>query len=311
MHPVPQSSFNQWKQEKFWELNAFFRQARALRRFVSGTNDVDHIELVDEDFAGEESRSSSRTGGDLYEERNQVLPRYPVFVDGTVIDRSGYVAQVNRRAELARLVVQSEYLAKMMVNRTWAHFLGYGFTRPIDDLGPHNGVSHPELLENLAGEFAKSSYNPRELMRWIVLSKPYQLSSITTSDNQSDDPALGEMPQFSRFYMRQMSAEQLYQSLVTVGGQARGSLEQQQAERDRWLSQFVLAFGTDEGDEATTFNGSIPQALMMFNGELVRRALDTGPGSMLGNLAAIHPSFPTKCITCSSSAWPVGPLPAS
>ncbi len=72
-----------------------------------------------------------------------------------------------------------------------------------------------------------------------------------------------------------MSAEQLYQSLMNVGGQAQGSLEQQQAERDRWLGQFVVAFGTDEGDEATTFNGSIPQALMMFNGDLVKRATDT------------------------------------
>ncbi len=45
--------FNEWKQRKFWELNAFFRQSRALRRFVPGTNDVDYIELVNEDFAGD------------------------------------------------------------------------------------------------------------------------------------------------------------------------------------------------------------------------------------------------------------------
>ena len=82
-----------------------------------------------------------------------------------------------------------------------------------------------------------------------------------------------------------MSAEQLYQSLIHVGGQAQGSLEQQQRERDRWLQQFTVAFGTDEGDEATTFNGSIPQALMLFNGDLVKRSTSTKKGTWLGDLA--------------------------
>jgi hypothetical protein len=91
-----------------------------------------------------------------------------------------------------------------------------------------------------------------------------------------------------------MSAEQLYQSLINVGGAAKGSLEQQQQERDRWLSQFVVAFGTDEGDEATTFNGSIPQALMMFNGELIKRATAVDAGSWLGRLVAENGRYGDK-----------------
>jgi hypothetical protein len=287
--------FNQWKQEKFWQLNAFFRQTRSLRRYVQGTDDIDHVELIDEDFRGEGNQANADEAEIFYEERNQVLrTAYPVFIDGTEIGRSGRVQDLNRRTELGKLVVQSEYMSKMLVNRIWAHFMGYGFTRPIDDLGPHSSVSHPELLEYLAQQFVQSSYNMRELMRWIVLSKPYHLSSLMTQGNQKDDPSLGHQPQFSHFYLRQMTAEQLYQSLITVGGQAKGSLEQQQGERDRWLSQFVVAFGTDEGDEATTFNGSIPQALMMFNGELVKRAIDTAPGSMLDKLASSNSKFPEK-----------------
>lgn len=288
--------FNQWKQDKFWQLNAFFRQTRSLRRFVSGTNDIDYIELVDEDFPGEGRDARPEEAVIFYEERNGVLKSaYPVFLDGTEIGRSGYVAQVNRRAELGEMIVKSEYLGKMMVNRMWSHFLGYGFTRPIDDLGPHNLVSHPELLDRLAVEFSRSGFDMRDLMRWIVLSKPYQLSSLITDGNQSDDPSIGAVPQFSHFYMRQMTAEQLYQSLITVVGQDRNeSLEQQQLERDRWVSQFVTAFGTDEGDESTTFNGSIPQALMMFNGELVKRAIDSGPGSFIGLLASANGKFTDK-----------------
>jgi hypothetical protein len=285
--------FNQWKQQKFWEFNAFFRQTRALRRFAEGTRDVDYAELVDEDFRGPGGQS---TDAEIYYEERNGLTRvaYPVFVDGTSIGRSGYVLEVNRRRELGKLMVSSEYLDKMLVNRLWAHFLGYAFTKPMDDLGPHATVSHPQLLNDLGVEFRHSSYDMRELMRWIVLSRPYQLSSRIAASNESDDPSLGEMPQFSHFYLRQMSAEQLYQSLINVGGAAKGSLEQQQQERDRWLSQFVVAFGTDEGDEATTFNGSIPQALMMFNGELIKRATAVDAGSWLGRLVAENGRYGDK-----------------
>lgn len=285
--------FNQWKQQKFWEFNAFFRQTRGLRRFVDGARDIDYAELIDQDFAGEGGRPSEAEI--YYEERNGMSRvAYPVFIDGTAIERSGYIGQTNRRQELGKLIMGSEFLDRMLVNRLWAHFLGYAFTKPMDDLGPHTTVSHPQLLEQLGQELRKSSYDMRALMRWITLSKPYQLSSQISSGNEADDPTVGEIPQFSHFYMRQMSAEQLYHSLVHVGGQATGTLEQQQAERDRWLDQFVVAFGTDEGDEATTFNGSIPQALMMFNGDLVKRAIATTPGSWLGSLASSSGPLPEK-----------------
>jgi hypothetical protein len=91
---------------------------------------------------------------------------------------------------------------------------------------------------------------------------------------------------FSRFYLRQMQAEQLYDSLL-VATAADGTLSagEREAMKQRWLRQFVTAFGTDENDEATTFNGSIPQALALMNGDLVRRATGNQPGSMLERVA--------------------------
>src|SRR4029078_11653918 len=43
--------FNEWKQKKFWEFNAFFRQTKALRKFVPGTRDVASAELIKHEFA--------------------------------------------------------------------------------------------------------------------------------------------------------------------------------------------------------------------------------------------------------------------
>lgn len=273
--------FNQWKQQRFWDYNAFFRQTRALRRYIPGTNDIDHVQLVNEDFAGQANDPDDALI--YYELRNGLVrTAYPVFVDDTAIGTSGYLEDVNRREELGRLMLTSPYLDKMMVNRLWGHFLGYGFTKPIDDLGPHNPASHPELLDYLAGEVRKADYDYKQLIRWVTLSRPYQLSAKHTAANEVDDPAIGESPKFSHFYLRQMSAEQLYQSLITATGSgSSGSYEQQEQQRREWLRQFVVAFGTDEGDEATTFNGSIPQVLMLFNGELTRQSLREGEGGFI------------------------------
>jgi hypothetical protein len=213
---------------------------------------------------------------------------FPVFVDGQEIKRSGYLSDCDRRTELGRLIVNSTYLEKTVANRMWQHFLGYGFTKPVDDLGPHNQPSHPALLDYLGEQLRENSFNLKELMRWIVLSEPYSLSSKITSGNKADDPLLGESPKFSHFYMRQMQAEELYESLLvaTQAHKSRGSYEEQEKLKADWMKQFVVAFGTDEGDEATTFNGTIPQALMLMNGDLVKKTITAEQGSYLSTLAS-------------------------
>jgi hypothetical protein len=278
--------FNEWKQQKFWELNAFFRQTRALRERVPGSNDIASAQLANEDFGGE---SGDPDRAEIFFElRNgEMKVAYPVFVDGTEVAPSGFVQEVNRRDELAKLIVNSEYMPKAMVNRVWAHFLGYGFTKPVDDLGPHNAPSHPELLDYLGVQFRENSFNIKELMKWVALSEPYSLSSKISAGNKADDPTLGEQPKFSHFYLRQMSAEQLYESLLTAthAQETQASYEEQEKTKREWLSQFVIAFGNDEGLEATTFNGTIPQALMMMNGDLVKKATSGEQGSFLWKIA--------------------------
>lgn len=288
--------FNEYKQNQFWELNAFFRQTRVMREQRPGTNNRRYAKVLDRDFAGE---GGDPTKAELYYElRNGKLKvAYPVFVNGEslaekYVDKgedfgdSGYLEDINRRQELAELILNSDEFPVAAVNRMWSHFLGYGFTKPVYDMGPHNPPTHPELLAYLADEFRSSSFDMKELMRWIVLSEPYSLSSRMTRDNQSDDPNLGARPMFSHFYLRQMQAEQLYESLLTAT-EADESLAFDERERmkTRWLAQFNTAFGTDDNSEATTFNGSIPQALMMMNGGLVKKATECSPGSFLHTVA--------------------------
>lgn len=279
--------FNDWKQSQYWQMNSFFRQTVALRRFQGG-NRVRMVELADQDFGGEDRPRQVDAARIYYELRNGKLEAaIPVFLDGTRINPSGYLEDSNRREQLSQLITKSDYLRKAIVNRMWAHFFGYGFTKPIDDMGPHNIPSHPDLLDRLAERFSENSYDLKQLIRWIVLSQPYSLSSRMTKQNENDDPQLGGKPSFSHFYIRQMSAEQLYESLITCtqADKTNRKAEKQTADREKWLRQFTIAFGTDEGDETTTFNGTIPQTLMMFNGDLMKKATSGEAGSFVYRVA--------------------------
>ena len=171
---------------------------------------------------------------------------------------------------------KNEDLSRAFVNRMWAHFLGRGFVNPVDDLGPHNTPSNPELLEDLGRKFQASRYDVKQLIRWIMASRAYQASSVKGKGAEKEEGL------FSFMQLRPMSPEQLFDSLLTATNAHRaGNGVQSDQKRDAWLRQFLFAFGNDEGEETTNFQGTIPQALMMMNGELLRDALSGKPGSFL------------------------------
>lgn len=269
--------FNDWQQTQFWEFNSFFRQTRKVdhRKYdpKTGRQVDDFSEIVSGDFSG----------GVYFEKRNGLMQvAYPKYFDQKV-DEDG---SVERRKEFSKLITEGDkpYLAMAMVNRMWGHFFGYGFTKPVDDMGPHNQASHPALHDRLSAEFVKSRYDVKQLIRWICNSEAYSLTSQLNPKNESDNPAAGETPLFSHVYVKSMEAEQLYDSLIIATNAhrtGRSSWEQSERQRQEWLRQFVLTFGTDENDETTTFNGTIPQALALMNGEVVRSAVNVEKGSYL------------------------------
>ncbi|HIN96112.1 MAG TPA: DUF1549 domain-containing protein [Planctomycetes bacterium] len=271
---------NNWAQQNFWEMNAFFRQLHVVKDKQSNVN-----RLVNQDFVGKQGNPND---AEIYygQPDGSMSVAYPRFLGGKPLEHNGQVAQFDRRTELAKLVRQSDDLSRALVNRIWAHFLGYGFTRPIDDMGHHNPASHPKLLDHLTQQFSAHGYDMKDLFRWIALSDAFALSSRLSSTNSLDTPELGEIPYFSRYYMRPMQPEEVYQSLLMVAGrnQPTGSpLEMEQARRD-WLGQFAQKMETDEGDESNLFSGNIHQSLVMMNGPLMKQATSANARSVLAKV---------------------------
>ncbi len=140
VHSSHNHPFNKWQQDQFWEFNSFFRQVNKIdhRKLDpnSGRMVDDYSEVVWQEF----------TGPVYFEKRSGVIQvAYPKFL-GPCVDPGG---GVDRRAEFAKLLTVSNgaeppQISLAFVNRMWGHFFGYGFTRPVDDLGPHN----PQVIRN-------------------------------------------------------------------------------------------------------------------------------------------------------------------
>lgn len=269
--------FNDWKQNQFWEYNSIFKQARVVlhRKYdeQSGRQVFDFAELVRDEFEGPV----------YFERRNGLMQvAFPKYETGEIDPGP----ETHRRGEFAKLIMAGDrpQLADAAANRMWGHFMGYGFTKPVDDMGPHNAPSHPDVLEKLSVELVKAKYDLKRLIRWICHTDAYNLTSKMGPKNEMDNPAAGETPKFSHMYVKSLTAEQLYDSLI-IATQAhksgRANWEQAEQQRRMWMQQFVIAFGTDENDESTTFNGTIPQALMMMNGELTKNAVGDQKGGYL------------------------------
>lgn len=278
--------FNDWQQAQFWGMNAFFRGTRRQgnpNRGAVTLTDAPAATMVDFEKRNGTMQSARRQ---FFDGDGAKVAELDVTVDILELRNRGQrKALAKPRGELAGYITDPSkpFLAETQVNRVWGQLFGYGFTKPVDDMGPHNHASHPELLKYLAGQFREAGYDNKRLIRWIAASEAYNLTSKFNDSNLDDDPAKGEMPIFSHMYLKQFRAEQLYDSLLiaTAADQANRTSDQAEAQRATWLRQFVQTFGTDENDESTSFNGTIPQALLLMNGQLMRNALGGGNGSFL------------------------------
>lgn len=265
-----------WSQQQYWSLNAFFRQAH-IEKTGAGPR------VVNTDFY---DRKGVTTEGEVYYQQpsGQLKSALPQFIDGKPIEPSGLLSEVNRREELAKLIVRSDDLPRALVNRMWSHFFGYGFTKPIDDMGKTNAATHPELLDRLSKEFVARNYDLKSAIRWIVLSDPFGRSSVVPVGSMADSPQAGTAPLFSHYYTRQMQAEEVYNSLLAAANlrsKAGENADVLAQARVDWLAQFNRNMGTDDAMEESHFNGSVRQTLEMMNGELIRQTAGSGKSGFL------------------------------
>ncbi len=190
------------------------------------------------------------------------------------------------RFELATWVRAKEnpYFARVLVNRYWKHFFSRGLVEPEDDIRPTNPATHPELLEELARNFAGSGFDLKVLIRTLCNSQTYQLSSLPQENNGADEQ------NYARFYPRRLPAEVLLDSINDVTG-SQNSFNQQPVgvraialpnEKANNESEFLTVFGRPAMDAACecerTDEANLGQSLHLINSNLIQTKLNANSG---------------------------------
>lgn len=107
-------------------------------------------------------------------------------------------------------------LARVMVNRLWQHHFGKGIVGTPNDFGfQGERPTHPELLEWLATELVRNGWKLKPLHRQILLTAAYQQSHVVNDESLKIDP---ENRYLWHFQTRRLDAEQIRDSLLTIGG---------------------------------------------------------------------------------------------
>jgi hypothetical protein len=104
-----------------------------------------------------------------------------------------------------------------MVNRIWHHLLGRGLVESVDNFGMiGKQPSHPQLLDSLALRFIQEGWSVKRMIRTIMLSRSYQLSSLPNAENTKLDP---DNRLYWRSTPRRLEAEAIRDAILAVSKQ--------------------------------------------------------------------------------------------
>ena len=280
--------FERISQTDYWQFAAFFARMKSVTY-----GSVDELSL---DEKGQVKHP--RTG--------EVLT--PQAFGGA---KFAYVDGEDPRLKLAEWLTSADnpYFAKAICNRIWGHYLGVGLVDPVDDMRATNPSSNPELLEALARDFVAHKFDLRHLMKKIMTSRVYGLSSNPTADNKTDTRS------YARYYTRRLQPHVLLDAISSATAvphkfedypDVRKAI---QLPNEKGRSDFLEIFGRSERTTPceceTSVAPNLSQVLYLLNSDELQRKL--AKGGILDELS--QPDKPTKEIVDelflrTFSRWP-------
>ncbi len=179
------------------------------------------------------------------------------------------------------------FFARAQVNRIWYHLMGRGLVDPVDDFRSTNLPTHPELLEALRADLVEHDFDLRRIIRVIMNSRAYQLSSEVNETNRDDEI------NYSHNVVRRIHAEPVLDSLSRVAAlslqfkdypaglraaQLPGVMPKSKSNRGRTeLNLFLDVFGKtarlvpSECDRSN--EGTMSQAIQMISGPTINEMI--------------------------------------
>jgi hypothetical protein len=268
------------KRSEFFQQAAFYGKTRMIMNWEDGFQANTEYTVDDVVEEGYPTKAESivrvpRTGG----------PNQPAFLLTGEAARPG----AEPRDELARILTSDIQFARATTNRIWAELMGFGIVEPVDDFdlaryypdqpfpkGWAVQPSNPLLLDALAKDFQKNNFSFKHLVRTIMKSSAYQLSSRYESEWK---------PEYTQYYarkfVRMLNPTQLQDAIYTAtarpgnfGAKGKKAAMSMQlidpAHASREVAEMMRAFGQVSRDEMPKrAHTSSLQAMLMMNSKVV------------------------------------------
>jgi hypothetical protein len=162
-----------WKGEREQLASQIVRTSRLALSMMDGTGEDDRILI----------RGNSAKPG-------EIEPRH--FLTAISGDKPLAIKKGSGRLQLAELVNDptNPLTSRVIVNRIWHHLMGRGIVPTTDDFGfLGQRPTHPHLLDHLATRFLQEGRSIKSMIKYIVLSRTYQMSSHASQKAQELDPS--------------------------------------------------------------------------------------------------------------------------
>jgi hypothetical protein len=191
--------YEKWSQDDYWGMAAYFGRVGRKKIPIPG------------EFNGQQGTRDAvfnRSSGNVVNKRTN----QPAVMKALDAKPETVGPDDDPRQKLVDWMVapSNPFFARAVANRYWAHFFGRGIVDPLDDMRITNPPSNPELLDALAKDLTDNHYSLKHLVKTIVKSRTYQLSSAPNEFNQQDKQ------NYARYYPRVMSAEVLLDAVNQV-----------------------------------------------------------------------------------------------
>jgi hypothetical protein len=198
--------------------------------------------------------------------------REEIVLPGVPFQKELLSGKGGQRSRLARWITHPENraFARVTVNRTWALLFGRPLVEPVDDISV-NG-EHPAVLDILAGDFAEHGFDLARLVRVIASTEVFQIDSRDRTAGGSNEITSTHDATWAAFPITRLRPEQVVggllqaASLTTIDYDSHIVVRFVRAIQQR---EFVERYGDAGSLELEPHTGTIPQRLLMMNGNLV------------------------------------------
>jgi hypothetical protein len=184
------------------------------KKIVAGIRNESRLAMAMQDGSGVDEYVFIRGS---YRERGEVVPRR--FLEALAGPKGISVAHGSGRLELARQMtdpVTNPFVGRVIVNRLWHHLFGRGIVASVDNFGVlGEAPTQPELLDYLADQFVRDGWSMKRMIRALVLSRAYRMSSH--ADPKADEADPNDL-WLHRARVRRLEGEAIRDALLSVSG---------------------------------------------------------------------------------------------